>query len=128
MNIAAYRIVEALLDFDPRRPGSLQEDVMQQPKDVIYRDKTIKDGTLVCPHCNQEIGEKSTFSDDNLATTRHRPCNGIIKFRPPDDEVLKTMERAWGIRLNKETNTWEPVEGAKRGNDDMGEDDYDEYA
>lgn len=133
VNIAAYRIVEALLDFDPRRvTGSLQEDAMQQPRDVIYRDKVIPDGTLICPHCNREIGEKETFSDDDLATTRHRPCNGIIKFRPPSDDVLATIERAWGVRLNKETNKWEPVEGrgaAKSDEDSNGEpDDYDEYA
>lgn len=129
VNIAAYQIVEALLDFDPRRrPGSLQEDAMQEPKDVIYRDKVVPDGTLICPHCNREIGEKETFSDDDLATTRHRPCNGIIKFRPPDDEVLKHIERAWGIRLNKETNKWEPIERPSTGKlEDEEPDDYDEY-
>jgi hypothetical protein len=132
VNIAAYQIVEALLDFDPRRTtGSLQEDAMQEPRDVIYRDKVVPDGTLICPHCNREIGEKETFSDDDLATTRHRPCNGIIKFRPPSDDVLKTIERAWGVRLNKETNKWELIDRprAKSDEDSNGEpDDYDEYA
>jgi hypothetical protein len=126
MNIAAYQIVEALLDFDPRRPGSLQEDVMQEPKDVIYRDKVVKDGTLICPHCHAEIHEKGTYSDDDLKTTRHRECNGIIKFRPPDDETLKHIERAWGIRLNKETQKWEPIERSGPPDDDE-PDDYDEY-
>jgi hypothetical protein len=131
VNIAAYQIVEALLDFDPRRPGTLQEDAMQEPRDVIYRDKVVPDGTLICPHCNREIGEKETFSDDDLATTRHRPCNGIIKFRPPSDDVLKTIERAWGVRLNKETNKWELLDRPRANSDEdsNGEpDDYDEYA
>jgi hypothetical protein len=135
MNIAAYQIVEALLDFDPRRParpGNLQEDHMAEPKDVIYQDKVVPDGTIICPHCNREIGEKETFSDDDLATTRHRPCNGIIKFRPPDDEVLKHIERAWGVRFDKATNKWSAIErpgAAKSDEDSNGEpDDYDEYA
>lgn len=130
MDIVAFQIVEALLDFDPRlRPGSLREDAVQEPRDVIYRDKVVKDGTLICPHCNREIGEKETFSDDDLATTRHRPCNGIIKFRPPDDETLKHIERAWGIRLNKETGKWEPVDRPGSGGEhaDDEPEDYDEY-
>jgi hypothetical protein len=104
---------------------------MQEPRDVIYRDKVVPDGTLICPHCNREIGEKETFSDDDLATTRHRPCNGIIKFRPPSDDVLKTIERAWGVRLNKETNKWELLDRPRANSDEdsNGEpDDYDEYA
>lgn len=125
MRLEAYQIVEALLDFAP--PARRINETHDEARDVIYKDRVQKDGILICPHCNNEIGEKATFSDDDLKTTRHRECNGIIKFRPPDDKTLAAIERAWGIRLNKETNEWEPVD-VPRGNDDMGEDDYDEYA
>lgn len=129
MNIAAYQIVEALLDFDPRKPVRLQEDHLPgEAKDVIYKDRVQKDGILICPHCNNEIGEKATYSDDDLKTTRHRECNGIIKFRPPDDETLATIERAWGIRFNKETNEWTPIDRPSTGKlEDEEPDDYDEY-
>jgi hypothetical protein len=55
------------------------------------------------------------------------------QISPADDDALKHIERAWGIRLNKETNKWEPIRGPPMGSqvgssDDMGEDDYDEYA
>lgn len=105
--IDAYRIVEALLSFEPPRRSILENE---EAREVLYRDRVVKDGILICPHCNNEIGEKATFSDDDLKTTRHRECNGIIKFRPPDDETLDRLERAWGIRLNKDTNEWEPVD------------------
>jgi hypothetical protein len=130
MTIEAYQIVEALLSFEPRK-RSINE-THEEARDVIYKDRVVKDGILICPHCNNEIGEKATFSDDDLKTTRHRECNGIIKFRPPDDETLATIERAWGIRFNKETNEWEPITrpGAPKSDEDSnGEpDDYDEYA
>jgi hypothetical protein len=129
MNLLSYQIVEALLDFDPRRRGSLQEDHQAgEAKEVIYKDRVQKDGIIICPHCNNEIPEKGTYSDDDLKTTRHRACDGIIKFRPPDDETLAHIERAWGIKFNKETNEWTPIDFPSTGKrEDEEPDDYDEY-
>jgi hypothetical protein len=124
VSLLAIQIAEALLDYDPPK-RTLNEDHNEE-REVVYRDKVVKDGVLICPHCNNEIHEKGTFSDDNLKTTRHRECNGIIKFRPPDDETLKRIEQAWGIKFNKETCEWTPIE--RSGPPDPDEpDDYDEY-
>jgi hypothetical protein len=109
MSDLARQIAEALLDDDSPTRRLLHEDT-DEPRDVIYKDRVVKDGILICPHCNSEIHEKGTYSDDEGKTTRHRTCKRQIKFRPPDDETLKQIEKAWGIKFDKETREWTPVD------------------
>lgn len=118
-------IAEALLDDVP--PQRLLQEDHDESRDIIYKDRVVKDGTLICPHCNQEIHEKGTYSDDDGKTTRHGVCRKPVRFKPPTDDVLAHIEQAWGIKFNKDTREWTPVAG-KKGNDDMGEDEYDDYA
>jgi len=48
---------------------------------------------FVCPHCHEEIHEKGTYSDDNLATTRHRACGGVIEYpETPDDQIADWLK------------------------------------
>jgi hypothetical protein len=76
------QIAEALLDFDsPKR--RLLSRRPQRAAPVIYKDRVVKDGTMICPHCNSEIHEKGTYSDDDLKTTRHRTCNARSSFGHP---------------------------------------------
>lgn len=79
----AKRIVENLLDLDSPRP-------------IVYSDKVIKDGILTCPHCNESIHEKGTYSDDGGTTMRHGPCGGVVQYKPPSEEERAAAERYWG--------------------------------
>jgi uncharacterized protein with PIN domain len=60
---------------------------------VINKERTIVEKYEVCPYCNQEIREKSTYVDqDNYKY--HRPCidNGPIDYIEPfSDTKLKEI-------------------------------------
>jgi len=43
----------------------------------------------ICPHCNKEIFEKHTYSDDGGDTMRHSDCGAIIEYPEINlDEVI----------------------------------------
>lgn len=42
----------------------------------------------VCPHCNKEIHEKGTYSDDGGDTLKHRECGGVVEFPETPDEQI----------------------------------------
>ena len=43
----------------------------------------------VCPHCNKEIFEKHTYSDDGGDTMRHSDCGYVIEYPETDlNEIL----------------------------------------
>lgn len=55
---------------------------------VVYQEKVIPDGVLMCPHCREEIHEKSIGGD--LHRTIHVKCGGEITLKP-----MSADERAW---------------------------------
>lgn len=63
---------------------------MKKITQVIKKIRTIEEEYEVCPHCNQEIIEKSSFVDkDNYIY--HRPCfekGPIDKIKPTSPEDL----------------------------------------
>jgi hypothetical protein len=71
----ARQIVESLLDEKP----------------VIQRDRVIKDGDTICPHCNEQIHEKGYGERDGK--TIHRKCGGVIKMPEPSAESIEQMRR-----------------------------------
>jgi hypothetical protein len=46
----------------------------------------------VCPHCQKEIHEKSTFSEDGGETSKHT-CGGVVEFPEPDYKNLLPWAR-----------------------------------
>ena len=61
-----------------------------KPLKVIEAERPEK--YLVCPHCNTEIFEKHTYSDDRGITMRHRDCGGAIEFpETPLDEIASWL-------------------------------------
>ncbi len=71
-------------------------------KPVVYRDKVVKDGVLMCPHCGDEIHEKGIGCVDGDPTRSvHRACGGEIQLRP-----MSAQERAW---LEQFTGRRQPI-------------------
>lgn len=96
-----------------RLPRQIVENLLEdhnEARPVVYRDKVIKDGILICPHCNTEIHEKGIYSDDDGKTDRHRGCGGVIKLRGPDEETIKKVEQMWGMTFNRDTREWKRAE------------------
>jgi len=64
---------------------------------IIKQKRIIEQEIDVCPHCNKEIMEKSTFVDsDNYVY--HRSCfekGPIEKINPPSVEEMKKI-LGWG--------------------------------
>lgn len=64
---------------------------------VIKKTRTKIEEYEVCPHCQQEIGEKATFLDKNNYIF-HRPCyekGPIDKIEPMSPEEL-SKALGWG--------------------------------
>lgn len=73
----------------------LIESVASAPAPVIYRDQVIKDGVMVCPHCQEEIHEKGIGCVEGDPTRSvHGKCGGEITLRP-----MSAAERAWLDKL-----------------------------
>lgn len=70
---------------------------MKKITPIIKQKRIIEQEVEVCPHCNKEIMEKSTFVDpDNYVY--HRPCfekGPIDKITPPSAEEMKKI-LGWG--------------------------------
>lgn len=49
-----------------------------EPRKVIEAQRPVT--YHVCPHCQQEIFEKHTYSEDNGLTERHSDCGGVIEW------------------------------------------------
>lgn len=72
----------------------LEDENLPLALPVVARDLVIKGGTLICPHCEGEIHEKSTYDRDGK--TIHGPCGGQIEFPPPSAEDLAYFQQHWG--------------------------------
>ena len=68
---------------------------MKKVTPIIKKERTIVEKYDVCPHCMQEIHEKSVYMDDNYLY--HRPCfdkGPIEKIEPVSSKELS--ELLWG--------------------------------
>lgn len=71
-------------------------------KPVVYRDKVVKGGVVVCPHCEQEIHEKAIGCvEGDLQQTIHRACGGRIQLRPMSERERAWLEKFTGKRLGE---------------------------
>jgi len=59
---------------------------LNEVKRVIKRP--VETYESVCPHCNEVIREKSTYSESFDAPMRHGPCGGAIEFAPVDPSTI----------------------------------------
>jgi hypothetical protein len=114
----AQRIVESRLE-------------QESPTAIIYKDKVIRDGLLICPHCKAEIHEKGTYTENGK--DYHRACGGQVKYRPPSKEDIAHLERMFGMKYDQENGNWtndKSVKVAPDQDDDPNAEpsDYDEYA
>jgi uncharacterized protein (DUF2267 family) len=70
---------------------------------VIKRTRQHTEEYEVCPHCNEEIGEKSIYVDpDNYVY--HRPCQDkgpIDCLRRPDEETMRQLYEGWAGRTKQ---------------------------
>ena len=70
-------------------------------KDVITKQRSID--YEVCPHCGDEVREKSTYIPDvsNMSVSVHRPCGGSISYpdTPAKKEQRELFEKQFGIKL-----------------------------
>jgi hypothetical protein len=60
--------------------GESRADIKPKGPRLKVIEATRSETFHVCPHCKQEIHEKSTFSPDGGVTTVHGPCEGLIEF------------------------------------------------
>jgi len=70
---------------------------MKKITPAIKKTRTIEESYEVCPHCNKEIMEKSSFIDPENYRY-HRPCfekGPIGKINPPTAEEMKNIF-GWG--------------------------------
>ena len=67
---------------------------MKKITPIIKKTRTIEEEYEVCPHCEQEIGEKETFIDPENYRY-HSPCyekGPIDKIKPmSSEELMKTL-------------------------------------
>lgn len=90
---SARMLVEALLD--------------DEEKPVIQKDRVVKNGITVCPHCHEEIHEKGYGERDGK--TIHRKCSGVLRMPPPSEEIIATVERAWGLKYDRVAGRFESL-------------------
>jgi hypothetical protein len=84
MNPLVTQIKEALSADTPRA------------KPVVLRDRVIKDGIMICPHCNEEIHEKGIATEilgENKMRHTHGKCGGEILLPPPSPEAQEWLDR-----------------------------------
>ena len=63
------------------------------PKQVTVRQRSVNYD--VCPHCDEEIQEKSVYADEHDgALLRHSSCGGAIEYPPVDWSQIAPEMRA----------------------------------
>ena len=88
----AEAVADELIDdvFAQHRPPSRFNihfgESLNEVKRVIKRPRTEYDN--VCPHCNETIHEKGTYSESLEAPLRHSTCGGAIAFEPIDPATV----------------------------------------
>jgi hypothetical protein len=55
----------------------------------------------ICPHCKEEIYEKSTYSEDGGKTFKHNKCGKVIEYPDTDDKIPNWLTPAFNEMLNK---------------------------
>jgi len=80
----------------------LKESIVDQTPFVIKQNKNIEVETHICPICNEEIVEKSTFlpEDQRLSDNPiwvHRPCGGHFRYPPVNiDSQIERLKYGHG--------------------------------
>lgn len=77
----------------------LLESLVGEAKPVIVKSKVHE--VWVCPHCNEDIQEKSIFSGRSVNEHRHGPCNGLLKLPGPTKETVEFLKSRWGIEIKE---------------------------
>lgn len=84
---------------DPATGRVLKEDAnLPLALPIVFKDKVIPRGTMICPHCEQEIHEKHTYSENGKDF--HSDCGGMIEFPAPSAEDQAYFQQHWGGALD----------------------------
>lgn len=75
-----------------RRLNESQERPSAEVLPVIAVERIVHD--YKCPHCNEMIHEKGTYSPDGGKTMLHGLCQNPIKFPEPDPATLNDLGKA----------------------------------
>lgn len=83
-------------DYYSRLKKAKLADELKEAKAIIVRDRVIKNGLHICPHCDEEIREKSTFGrmDEQGGKMHyfHGSCGGEVIFPPPSPSEQKFLD------------------------------------
>lgn len=63
----------------------------REARPVIVKQRSVD--YQVCPHCNEEIHEKSLYMAEGSTAWQHT-CGGLVELPPPDYSNLHPMWRA----------------------------------
>lgn len=83
--------------------NKLAQQLLESALPVRQRERQVMETDLVCPHCNEVIGEKAIYSEMVEGETDryglpvyrdfHRGCGGEIEMpkNPDHDKIMRTL-------------------------------------